>query len=422
MLLLVSTFISALVSNFLIFDFMNMMFERKQEKNHILKFVVLVMIMALVNLRGSITLNYLWTIALYLILTLYMYESNDKNIQITTFCYLMILLVLETISAAIVSIILPTSEYFYQFSLILGVLPLLILQGIVRKYMIKNEIFNFNIINIIDVVVIVFSFFIVYLMYFVLLSLENNKMKFFVIAISFIILFFDLYIVYIIREKEKSGRLKLQLETMKTQREKDVELYHLLQKNFNSNRALLHDFKNHTLVLESLYEKGNLKEAVKYKEELLSRVSTNRRFSNDHILQILINDAYEQCNEKKITLNIIVDPRVELSSYSEVDIVVIVSNILNNAIEASVSVNELYRFVKVEIKLKNLYLSIKVTNSYKNVKLLNGTYLSTKSNHFGIGLDNIKNAVNNLDGLLNIKHDAKEFVIEVLLPYLLDVE
>lgn len=201
--LIVSTIISAVVSNFILFDFMNLIFERKYNRSYKTIFFVMTIIMMIINYFGLILLNYIWSLLTIIILTRFLYQSKSKNIYIITSLYFILLILLETITAIIFDIVLPNSSLKYYFGMILSAFVLLILQMFLRKVFLYKLNVSIKFIEFIDIMIIMFSFIAVFMIYFVLQEVTTLNMKFYLFFISVGFIFLDIYIIYFLKEKEK---------------------------------------------------------------------------------------------------------------------------------------------------------------------------------------------------------------------------
>lgn len=204
---------------------------------------------------------------------------------------------------------------------------------------------------------------------------------------------------------------------MQLKQTSDINYYHLEHKQYEEYKGLIHDLKNHLMIIENYYKQNDFKKADEYSRNLLIRFAKIKRFSNDKILQIILTDIYGKCEKHNINFNCIIDPRIDLSIFDEIDIVIILSNILNNAFEANENVSIKKKEVNLRMNIVNDYLKIELLNPYESIKIIQGKYKSTKRNHFGIGLNNVKKSVEKLNGIMEIKLMDNIFKILIFLPY-----
>ena len=101
------------------------------------------------------------------------------------------------------------------------------------------------------------------------------------------------------------------------------------------------------------------------------------------------------------------------------DIAVILGNILDNAIRASLECDEKERSININIKYNRGVMSILVMNAYANNINVTKNVLpvTTKDDSFehGIGLANVRNTVEKYHGELIIKTENKKFIADIIL-------
>jgi len=113
------------------------------------------------------------------------------------------------------------------------------------------------------------------------------------------------------------------------------------------------------------------------------------------------------------------DPSSFSVSIMDIDLCVIIGNLMDNAIEATIKLEDPKdRFIRVYLREMKDQLYISVTNSIGGeVKKLNLEYISTKlgMNH-GFGLKRVGGIVNKYDGFINSQNEEGVFATEVILP------
>ena len=95
----------------------------------------------------------------------------------------------------------------------------------------------------------------------------------------------------------------------------------------------------------------------------------------------------------------------------------IISNLLNNAIEACEKIQEDKRIIEFEIAGYNSQIFISVRNSYDMESIINQKqkFITTKEdklNH-GIGLENVRRTVKKYDGDMRISQENERFIVTI---------
>lgn len=134
----------------------------------------------------------------------------------------------------------------------------------------------------------------------------------------------------------------------------------------------------------------------------------------DAILNSKISLAKSKGIEVKATAHIPVALKI-----SDLDLCVIIGNLFDNAIDASVALPEGNRIIRVYMDMKGTQLYISFTNftAGKKLKKTNGLFSSTKrEGSHGFGLVSIDEVVSKYDGFLSRNSEDGAFTTEILLP------
>ena len=103
---------------------------------------------------------------------------------------------------------------------------------------------------------------------------------------------------------------------------------------------------------------------------------------------------------------------------SELDLCVILGNLFDNAIEASLALPEDQRLIRVYMDMKGTQLYISFTNftAAKKQRKLGRRFATTKGEGHGFGLVRIDTIIDRLDGYLTRNSEDGAFTTEILIP------
>jgi sensor histidine kinase regulating citrate/malate metabolism len=103
---------------------------------------------------------------------------------------------------------------------------------------------------------------------------------------------------------------------------------------------------------------------------------------------------------------------------SEIDLCVVIGNLLDNAIEACLRIDDsAKRFIRVYMDLKRGSLYLSVTNtSGGGARKQDGRYLSAKGSNHGFGLARVDKIVEKYAGYIKRRDEDGAFTSEILLP------
>lgn len=193
-------------------------------------------------------------------------------------------------------------------------------------------------------------------------------------------------------------------------------MYEVLVKEREIQKSQAHDYLNHLNTIKALAISGDYESQTKYLSELIDKsTSTHDLYDTGHpIVNAILNQKFTDADENDALLIVLSD---DLSSVNvnESDLVTILSNVIDNAIEAIKSCDEKKMILKMRIHNGSLYIDS--TNNYSS-NIDYDHYRTTKpdkQNH-GYGLINIKRAVMNNSGHCFIETDSDMFHITIEIP------
>lgn len=232
-----------------------------------------------------------------------------------------------------------------------------------------------------------------------------------------IFLVFCLFIVFLLMVLYMKS--KYEYEKMLVQ-EKDrmieLECKRILQ--WNKERDLiLHDFKNHLIVLEMLIEEGQQERTREYVRSLMSLTSKGQNtIITDHpVIDALLNEKLNEASSKNISVKYEVC-QLKNSFVEDTDWCILLANLLDNAIEACDKLTE-DRYLQIKITEMPCGILINVINSYLEVKKKQGKMVTTKTNSLehGLGLRSVSHTVRKYRGELQCKEETDRFIVTVIL-------
>ncbi|GMQ64736.1 sensor histidine kinase [Vallitalea maricola] len=213
------------------------------------------------------------------------------------------------------------------------------------------------------------------------------------------------------------------------QSKKDLELQLKIQQ-YEMQSKYFDEINNATLKLKSLRHDmsnhlGNIKGLLRYKEytkleeylnKLLSQIDEVDKIiiTKYPAISALLNRKYARAGKNNINcvMNI---GSVDNLTIDTVDICIILGNLIDNAIEATIKVDENNRYIKLDINNVNNYLVIDCVNSTvgsENISL--DTTKADKEIH-GIGLKNINQIVEKYYGNMEIMCIKDYFSVNIML-------
>lgn len=140
--------------------------------------------------------------------------------------------------------------------------------------------------------------------------------------------------------------------------------------------------------------------------------------TNHAIINAVLNAKYEEAIDKNIIFICKINDMSKIQLDYQ-DIVVLLSNLLNNAIEACQKCN-MNKIIKMKIVHENNNLILSVKNTYNGeIKYKNGFMISTKRNNsqkHGLGFQNIVYIIKKNNGDYAVDFTNEEFYISIIIP------
>ena len=155
--------------------------------------------------------------------------------------------------------------------------------------------------------------------------------------------------------------------------------YKVMEEKLDLQKSLNHDFRNHLNCLQGLVEHQNYEEVKTYLAQLNHKYSVEVEQIDTHnvIINTVLNDKYNEAKEIGAAIALQIGD-LSAVSMEELDIILLLSNLLNNAIEALKECqNE--KILRIKLELKQEEFLISVQNSFEGDRKNNGEiYTTTK--------------------------------------------
>lgn len=203
------------------------------------------------------------------------------------------------------------------------------------------------------------------------------------------------------------------------QRELIETHYQEVENMYRQIRGWRHDYRNHIQTMKVLAANGDMEGIKAYLDELdtdLNSVDTVVKTGNP-MADAILNSKISLARSKCITVRCDAHIPVRLKM-SELDLCCIIGNLFDNAIEASLSLPEAERLIRVYMDMKGTQLYISFTNftSAKKLTKVGKRFQTSKGEGHGFGLVRIDNIVERLDGYLSRNSEDGAFTTEILIP------
>ena len=187
------------------------------------------------------------------------------------------------------------------------------------------------------------------------------------------------------------------------------------EKNYREVQLLRHDLKRYLVTYRQLLQEGKYEVIEADIDKILGkRLNTNHCvYTENTILNAVICEKMEQCSIKNIKIEVQVNADKDMDS---IEYGVVLSNLLDNAIEAEEQEKEENRYICLNMGVEQNMIHLVVSNYIAESVLQNNTLLETSKKNkqlHGIGLRGVKEFVKNKEGEIEIFEENHMFVVHI---------
>ncbi|NVO88230.1 sensor histidine kinase [Lactobacillus rhamnosus] len=191
-----------------------------------------------------------------------------------------------------------------------------------------------------------------------------------------------------------------------------------VQELYANMRGWRHDYHDHLQALKAYLDNQDTAAARQYLNELEDKLDAVDPLvhSGNAMLDAIVNAKLTLAER----LHIPVNEKVIVGNtplIKDVDLVVILGNLLDNAIEAiSEQPPDEKRQLRLYIGIVKQQFYISVTNTRPADQVIDYQYASTKSDKRGLRIRRVNKLVAKYDGMINRQYEASVFVTEIAIP------
>lgn len=225
--------------------------------------------------------------------------------------------------------------------------------------------------------------------------------------LAFIIYSFNLYrnlnkIYQYDKEKNRNELLNHELESYN----KEIEIM----------KSLRHDIRHHNRIVLEFLKENDVENAIHYLNEYDVSVQNTKNFtySKNHILNALFR-LYEKKSQKDNIDFAVVCNSSENLPVSDFELCSILSNLLENAYEACLKVNN-DKYIAVNYDQTEDFLRIQIKNSSINKQIQLDHLPESEKTGGGIGLTSVSSELEKMKGVMRLEQSDGYFLTQVVIP------
>ncbi len=266
----------------------------------------------------------------------------------------------------------------------------------------------------------VFTIIIMVSMFTVFGYVETTRQIYFLFIIAFGMAGMNIVEFYLINDIVEREIKLHENEIFHIQVKNQTEMYRSISENFDCQKRKTHEYKNQIVCIESLLRNKKYQELEKYVKEIYGHLDKELDTinTNNVIVNAILNTKYQEADAKGIVFVFRVNDLSQIRIKDE-DVVTILSNLLNNAIEACEKCDD-KKVIKLKFVNEDKMIIIAVKNTFNHpICYENGEIKSSKisrAEEHGIGIKNIIKTIEKYNGSYIIEDNKNEFYFSIIIP------
>ena len=203
------------------------------------------------------------------------------------------------------------------------------------------------------------------------------------------------------------------------QRELVETHYQEVETMYRQMRGWRHDYRSHIQAMKALAADGDVEAIKDYLDQLDTELNTVDTVvkTGDPMADAILNSKISLARARHIGVTADACIPVKLSM-SGLDLCIILGNLFDNAIEASMKLPESQRLIRIYMDMKNTQLYISFTNFTAEKKMVRRgkVFETTTGAGHGLGLARMDAIIERLDGYVSRNSEDGAFTTEILIP------
>lgn len=230
----------------------------------------------------------------------------------------------------------------------------------------------------------------------------------------------NVVIFYVMNDIVKRNAQLSEAKILEIQVKEQTQKYRYISESFEKQKAKAHEFKNQIQCIEALLKNEEYDALEQYVGKIGDGIAAehNTINTNHPIINAVLNTKYAEAVQKGIVFVVRVND-LSVITVSEEDMVVLLSNLLNNAIEACEKCST-QKNIKVKLLKEEDKLILSVKNSKEHDTLRVGDAFATtkeqEPGEHGYGIGNIIKIVEKSQGNYVISDEDQEFCFSIIIP------
>ena len=153
---------------------------------------------------------------------------------------------------------------------------------------------------------------------------------------AILLLFSNVYMFFLYEEFVEKNQKEKELRNLYIKSSLENQYLCHVEKINEKHRLIIHDINKYIRTCIELIAKGEIDKGLALFESIHSKLNSNHQsiYSVNRVLNALLTERVEEAKNKNIKFNINIDPKLNVNFISDIDIISILGNLLDNALEA----------------------------------------------------------------------------------------
>lgn len=232
--------------------------------------------------------------------------------------------------------------------------------------------------------------------------------------------FFISLVVHVITVRKENSTMNATIGNLKEPMKQITESYIEMNEKNQELRKFRHDTKNLLLALGSLIKEGKYDQASEYISGMQETIDNGRAKmfeTGNFIADTLLESKAKTASLSDIAIS--VEGNIPTGKIEDVDLVILISNLLDNAIEAASKVYSEKEITIKSILKENIWILTVKNPCDRDVFIKDNKIETTKDDKesHGFGLSNIESITHKYDGKLELSCKNRVFYATALLTF-----
>lgn len=236
-----------------------------------------------------------------------------------------------------------------------------------------------------------------------------------------LLLFGNILIFYAFNKYSEELYLNMEHQILITKQQADLSYFTKVAEQQEDHNEFIHNTTHYLRIINKFAQMHDFNSIIEIVGELDNHMVQSEMilYSNHHVLNAILSEQKQKAEENNICFDAYVEPGIVLDMVENIDLIVMLGNLLDNAMRAAKGCKE-NPYIQVRIYMQEIggFCVIKVVNNFSNeIKEKEGKILTTKKEEgtHGLGIGSVQKTAEKYGGFLSCKYEDSVFEAVLLL-------